>query len=47
MDRVCESCASEDDDLVAVWPDEPPVPNPELWCAACRAERQHDLSDGD
>ena len=54
MDRVCESCAREDDDLVAVrrvyvtpesW-DTPgsarTMPDVEVWCFSCRSQYPHE-----
>ena len=54
MDRVCENCAREDDDLVLVnrvyvvpesW-DTPGsstrMPEAELWCFSCRSQYPHE-----
>jgi hypothetical protein len=45
VDRVCERCAGEDDDLVLV---RAPVPGGEtadgageLWCFDCRSSAEH------
>lgn len=52
MERVCESCASQGDDLVlvrrVVEEDASPaggsgrIDRTELWCFDCRAEHAHD-----
>ena len=57
MERVCESCAREDDDLSLVrrvyvtpetW-DTPgsskTVPDTELWCFSCRSQYPHEPAD--
>ena len=56
-DRVCESCAREDDELVAVrrmyvtpesWDttrSEQTMPDVELWCFSCRSMYPHELAD--
>ncbi|HEX2038436.1 MAG TPA: hypothetical protein VHF47_01755 [Acidimicrobiales bacterium] len=57
MERVCESCAREDDDLVVVkrvyvvpetW-DTPgsatTVAETELWCFSCRSLYPHEVAD--
>lgn len=47
VERVCESCAGEDDDLVLVRTvhDDGPAPGgtegTELWCFGCRADQAH------
>jgi len=55
--RVCESCAREDEDLIAVrriylTPDtwdttgsSTVVPGVELWCFPCRTMYPHELAD--
>jgi hypothetical protein len=58
MDRVCENCAGEDDELVLVrrvyvvpeaW-DTPgsrtTVEQDELWCFSCRSLYPHEVVDG-
>ncbi len=57
MERVCENCAGEDDDLVAVHrlyvvPDSwdqaaatTRVEVPELWCFACRSMYPHEVAE--
>jgi hypothetical protein len=58
MERVCENCAREDDDLVLVrrlyvvpesW-DTPGsttrVEETELWCFSCRSQYPHETVDG-
>ena len=57
MDRVCENCAREDDELVLVrrvyvtpdsW-DTPgssrTQPGTELWCFSCRTQYPHEPAD--
>jgi hypothetical protein len=57
IERVCENCAREDDDLVAVhrvyltpesW-DAPAssqtVPDVEVWCFSCRSQYPHETHD--
>jgi hypothetical protein len=59
MQRVCENCAREDDDLVLVnrlyvmpeaW-DTPGsvtrVAEAELWCFSCRSQYPHEVFEGD
>lgn len=59
MERVCENCAREDDDLVLVkrtyvvpesW-DTPKsattVPEAELWCFSCRSVYPHEVLEED
>ena len=58
MERVCENCAREDDDLAAVhrvyvtpeaW-DTPPsrtrLDEVEVWCFSCRSQYPHEAADG-
>lgn len=57
MERVCESCAREDDDLVVVrrtyvvpesWDAEgssTTLPDGELWCFSCRSVYPHEVVD--
>ena len=49
MERVCESCGGEDEELVLVrgaGPDGSADGAPtELWCFACRSERPHEVVD--
>ena len=59
MERVCESCAREDDDLstvrrVYVTPESWDTPGsstrveePELWCFSCRSIYPHEVADTD
>ena len=49
MERVCESCGGEDEELVLVrgastdgTAEREPT---ELWCFTCRAERAHEVVD--
>ena len=55
MERVCENCARDDEDLIAVrrvyvvpesW-DTPgssqTLPEPELWCFSCRSVYPHEV----
>jgi hypothetical protein len=57
MERVCENCAREDDDLVVVrrlyvvpedW-DRPSsvtrVEETELWCFSCRSQYPHEVAE--
>ena len=57
MDRICENCAREDDELVLVhriyvvpesW-DTPAssttLDERELWCFSCRSQYPHDVAD--
>ncbi len=57
MERVCDNCAREDDDLVAVhrlyvvpeaW-DTPGsvtrLAEPEVWCFSCRSQYPHEVAD--
>jgi len=59
VDRVCENCAREDDDLVLVnrvyvvpesW-DTPgsstTMPDAELWCFSCRSLYPHEAVDAE
>ena len=46
VERVCESCGREDDDLVAVRPLATSVDDGvELWCPECRARHDHEPAD--
>jgi hypothetical protein len=57
MERVCENCAREDDDLVLVirvyvvpesWDtaaSTTTVPGSELWCFSCRSMYPHEVVD--
>ncbi|MGH9301595.1 MAG: hypothetical protein ACRD0I_11940 [Acidimicrobiales bacterium] len=59
MERVCESCAAEDEELAAVYRvyvtpetwDQPGsatrVIEPELWCFTCRSMYPHESADDD
>lgn len=59
VERVCENCASEDDDLVVVHrlyvvPEAGGRPRSvtrldqaELWCFSCRSLYPHEVQDGD
>lgn len=59
MDRVCENCAREDDDLVVVhrlyvvpesWDTAGSVTrvdDAELWCFSCRSLYPHELTEAD
>jgi hypothetical protein len=45
---VCENCATEEEDLTAVWPgDEPRTDQPQLWCPGCLERHAHDLAEED
>lgn len=58
MDRVCENCAGEDDELVLVrrvyvvpeaWDtagSRTTVEQDELWCFSCRSLYPHEVVDG-
>lgn len=58
MERVCESCAREDEELVPVrrlyvtpesWDSPGPttrVDQTELWCFACRSTYPHEILQG-
>jgi hypothetical protein len=47
VERVCESCGGEDDDLVAVRPlgSDAGDNRIELWCPNCRARLDHEPAD--
>lgn len=59
MDRVCENCAREDDDLVVVhrlyvvpesWDQAGSVTRvdeSELWCFSCRSLYPHEVAEAD
>jgi hypothetical protein len=59
VERVCENCGGEDDDLVAVhrlyvvpesWDSAggtSRVEATELWCFSCRSMYPHEVADGD
>jgi hypothetical protein len=59
MNRCCENCAVEDDELVLVrrvyvtpeaWDREASyqvVPEPELWCISCLSQYPYELVDED
>ena len=59
MDRICENCAREDDDLIVVrrmyvvpesW-DTPAssttLEETELWCFSCRSQYPHEPAEDD
>jgi len=45
VERVCERCAGEDDDLALVRSRAEEADGAQLWCFACRSSADHDVLD--
>ncbi len=47
MTAVCENCAGDDEELVAVWPATATTDGAELWCPECRSRFPHEPATDD